>query len=170
MARRLKVYRTPIGFHDAYVAAASQKEALRLWGSEADLFARGQAEFVTDGTLTREPLARPGEVVRRARGNAAEHLAALPPDAPDPAEPVRTISKPRPPRPSRAALGRAERALREAEARHEAALADLRRREAVLQQERRALDEASEPELARLRVEIERLRDDYEDALAKLRA
>ena len=51
----LKVYRTPIGFHDAYVAAPSQKAALQAWGSDANLFARGVAELVTDPALTAEP-------------------------------------------------------------------------------------------------------------------
>ena len=60
---KLKVYRTPIGFHDAYVAAPSQKAALKAWGADADLFARGVAEMVTDESLLAEPLARPGEVV-----------------------------------------------------------------------------------------------------------
>ena len=48
MARALKVYRTPIGFHDAYVAAPSQKAALAAWGADANLFARGSAEQVTE--------------------------------------------------------------------------------------------------------------------------
>jgi len=82
MARKLKVYRTPIGFHDAYVAAWSQKEALKAWGSSADLFARGAADTVTDDELTREPLASPGTVVRRLRGTNDEHIAALPDDKP----------------------------------------------------------------------------------------
>ena len=35
MARtgRLKVFRTSIGFHDAYVAAPSRKAALEAWGA-----------------------------------------------------------------------------------------------------------------------------------------
>ena len=78
MPRQLKVYRTPIGFHDAYVAAPSQKAALAAWGSDADLFARGVAEVVTDAALTKEPLAHPGEVVRRLRGSADYHFAARP--------------------------------------------------------------------------------------------
>ena len=45
---KLKVFRTPTGFHDAYVAAPSRKAALAAWGAEADLFARGTAEEVTD--------------------------------------------------------------------------------------------------------------------------
>ncbi|MDF2494335.1 hypothetical protein [Sphingomonas sp.] len=64
---KLKVYRTPAGFHDAYVAAPSQKAALAAWGSSANLFARGLAEQVTDPALIAAPLDRPGEVIRVAR-------------------------------------------------------------------------------------------------------
>ncbi len=35
MARKLKVFRTPAGFHDAYVAAPSRKAALAAWGADA---------------------------------------------------------------------------------------------------------------------------------------
>jgi hypothetical protein len=78
-AKKLKVYRTPIGFHDAYVAAPSQKAALEAWGSDADLFARKVAEQVTDPKLMTEPLARPGQVIRKLRGTAEEQLASLAP-------------------------------------------------------------------------------------------
>lgn len=80
MPRKLKVYRTPIGFHDAYVAAPSQKAAMVARGSEGNLFARELAEVVTDDELTREPLANPGKIVKRLRGSAEEQMAALPPD------------------------------------------------------------------------------------------
>ncbi|MDB5697670.1 MAG: hypothetical protein JWN69_474, partial [Alphaproteobacteria bacterium] len=82
MARssKLKVFRVPIGFHDAYVAAPSQKAAIQAWGSDRDVFSRGEAEVVTDPKLTAEPLAKPGAVVKRLRGTAAEQLAALPPN------------------------------------------------------------------------------------------
>jgi hypothetical protein len=84
MARKqkLKVYRTPIGFHDAYVAAPSQKAALEAWGADVNLFASGIAEMVDDAALTRAPLNAPGIVVRVLRGSTAEHLAALPKDRP----------------------------------------------------------------------------------------
>lgn len=75
--RKLKVFRTPIGFHDAYVAAPSQKAAPEAWGSDSNLFARGSAEQVTDPKLTKEPLERPGQVVRRSRGSEAEQIRAL---------------------------------------------------------------------------------------------
>ena len=84
MARKqkLKVYRTPIGFHDAYVAAPSQKAALKAWGADVDLFARGVAEAVGDETLMETPLKEPGVVVRVPRGSSEEHMAALPKDKP----------------------------------------------------------------------------------------
>ena len=79
-ATKLKLYRTVAGFHDAYVAASSQKAALAAWGSDKDLFARGLAEQVTDEALAAEALAAPGTVIRRSRGTTAEQIAALPPD------------------------------------------------------------------------------------------
>ena len=74
---KLKVFRIPIGFHDAYVAAPSQKAALEAWGSDSNLFAAGAAELVTDAALTRVPLERPGEVIKVLRGSRAEQVAAL---------------------------------------------------------------------------------------------
>ena len=68
MPRKLKVFRTPIGFHDAYVATPTKKAALEAWGTDANLFARGTAEEVTDPKLTAAPLERPGEVIRVSRG------------------------------------------------------------------------------------------------------
>jgi len=70
------VFRTPIGFHDAYVAAPSMKAALEAWGAESNLFAQGIAEVVSDPRLMKAPLERPGEVIRVARGSADEHLKA----------------------------------------------------------------------------------------------
>ena len=123
MARELKVFRTAIGFHDAYVAAPSQKAALEAWGADANLFARGVAEEVTDLALMEEPRSRPGEVVKRSRGDLASHLKALGPKkkgskkaaakaSAKPAEPSKK-AKPKPP-PKRDKVDAAETALREA--------------------------------------------------------
>src|SRR5688572_14271388 len=79
MPRKLKVYGTPTGFHDAYVAAPSRKAALAAWGSDVDLFARGVAEEVTEARLMAEPLKRPGEVIKLSRGDLATQLEALGP-------------------------------------------------------------------------------------------
>lgn len=79
---KLKVFRTPAGFHDAYVAALSQKAALKAWGSDADLFARGIADKVTDPKLMKEPLAKPGVVIKVSRGSAGDHLETAEPKRP----------------------------------------------------------------------------------------
>ena len=79
--QKLKVYRRPIGFHDALVAAPSQKAALEAWGASTDLFARGLAEMVTDPALTKAPLAAPGKVVKVSRGSKAEQLRAAAKDS-----------------------------------------------------------------------------------------
>ncbi|MFW2831704.1 hypothetical protein [Sphingomonas sp. ID0503] len=143
-AQKLKVYRTPIGFHDAYVAAPSQKAALEAWGSDANLFTRGVAELVSDEALTKEPLASPGKVIKRLRGTADEQNAALRSGrdggrsrtkkrGDDPEEPpTERKAKPKP-RPSRAALDEAEQAL-------DALLKAQRREDADLLERQRAFD------------------------------
>ncbi|NIJ06872.1 hypothetical protein FHS31_000454 [Sphingomonas vulcanisoli] len=166
--KKLKVYRTAIGFHDAYVAAPSKKAALAAWGTTKDLFARHAAELVEDAALTAEPLAHPGEVIKRARGTAAEQLAALP----DKAQPRKTSPKPVParkasPRPSRANVDRAEQALADAEQRHETEMAVLRREEKALAKRRRKIADAHQAESRKLQGKIDAARDDYETAIAR---
>jgi len=192
MPRQLKVYRTPIGFHDAYVAAPSQKAALQAWGSDANLFARGVAEIVTDPALTKEPLASPGKVVRRLRGSADDHFAALPKAkakaarkapadtdpaptpsrAPAPAARPKPAPKPAPkpkPRPSRAKLDAAEETLDAADRRHRDELADIRRREDALAKERRAIEARQAGEVEKLTQRRTREKERYDHALATWR-
>lgn len=160
--QKLKVYRTPIGFHDAYVAAPSQKAALEAWGSDANLFARGVAEQVTDPALMKEPLAQPGKVIRKLRGTAEEQLAALPKSARGPGK--KKPARPTKP-PSRAALEAAETALAEAEQRQRAEISALQAREAALARERRALEKRHDAERAKLAKARDRERSNYERAL-----
>jgi hypothetical protein len=180
---KLKVFRTSIGFHDAYVAAPSQKAAMEAWGSDKDLFARGEAELVTEEALTAEPLAKPGTVIKRLRGTMAEQIAALPPDKPRPAaggksaEPApaaaarkqsRPTRQPKP-RPSRAALDEAEAALAAAEADHDAARRDLAEREKALARQRRELDATYAAQADRLEAARRDAAERYEAALRKWR-
>jgi hypothetical protein len=185
-APKLKVYRMAVGFHDAYVAAASQKAAIEAWGSDKDVFARGMAEQVDDPALMEEPLARPGEVVKRLRGTAAEQMAALG-NEPEPARPARgkkaaappqkpvrapRPAKPPPPkpaRPSRAALDAAEAALAEAEARHAEALRAIEDRQAALDRERAALTAKREAERERLEARQAKAETAYQEALRRWR-
>ena len=161
----LKVYRTPIGFHDAYVAAPSQKAALEAWGSDANLFARGVAEVVTDPALTAEPLARPGEVVKRLRGSAEEQLAAAAP-VPRTSKPGRA-KRPRPARPDRGAVEAAEAALADAEAVHRERERQLADEEAALAERRRGMRTDWLIERERLEGERDAAEERYAAALRK---
>ncbi|MEJ7932941.1 hypothetical protein WG907_01555 [Sphingobium sp. AN558] len=175
MARKLKVFRSAIGFHDAYVAASSRKAALAAWGADADLFARGVAEEVTDEALMAEPLAQPGTVVKRVRGSMAEHLAALPEDQPAPkdapapkADKARRPSAPAPrlkPRPDRSALDAAEEALSTAGDSHDAKRRALADREAALRRERQALEKRMEEETDKLTQARDAARARYDKAM-----
>jgi hypothetical protein len=180
---RLKVFATPIGFHDAYVAAPSRKAALAAWGADADLFARGVASVVTDPELTKEPLASPGRVVRRSRGSADEQLAALDTN-PSPTT-ARSKARSRPAhrqaieapaptsrpkaarRPSRTVLDTAEAKLAAAEARHDREDNAIADRIAALQHERSALRARQSKERARLEERRDTARARYQAAIER---
>lgn len=166
MPRALKVYRTAIGFHDAYVATPTKKAALEAWGSDRNLFASGRAEEVTDPKLTKAPLADPGKVIRVLRGSAAEQFAALEKSTRphSRAKPAPPSAKPAP-RPSRAALDRADKALAKAEEHHDRVLDALAKREAELREERRALQRKREEELDMLRDKRDRAAEAYDQAM-----
>lgn len=170
--QKLKVYRTPIGFHDAYVAAPSQKAALEAWGADANLFARGVAEVVTDPKLAEAALSQPGVVIRKARGTVAEHIDALPKmkrkapaDKSRKRGPAAQTPEPRKPRPSRDAMRRAEEALAKAQARHSDEADALVEREKQLAEERRKLEQAQRQEFNRLQRSFDRAKAEYQKAL-----
>jgi len=174
MPRKLKVFRTPTGFHDAYVAAPSRKAALMAWGADSDLFARGTAEQVTDPNLTAEPLKRPGEVIRVSRGDLQAQLKALGPRKKAAAKKgdeatakrarrsPKPAAKPKPP-PKRDGIERAEAAL--AQVREEHAL-----ERAALEKRREALDRKLDTLKARQSKEIDRLESRLDKAQEAYRA
>ena len=174
-SRRLKVFRTPIGFHDAYVAAPSQKAALAAWGADSNLFAQGLAEQVTEPALMEEALARPGEVVRRIRGSAGEHVAAIEASGSgskgkkDGSRIKSGLTKKgktaRPPRPSRDELDAAEAAVEEAEARHRSEMRAIDGELAALERRRRELLRKHERERDRLGEERDRAASAYKRAM-----
>lgn len=170
-AKKLKVYRTPIGFHDAYVAAPSQKAALEAWGSSGNLFAQGAAEIITDPKLTKEALARPGEVVRRLRGSEAEQIRALGPlqrkvarSAANPPTSAKASGKAK--KPSRAGLEKAERAVEAADARHRAAMGKLQAEADALERRRRQIEAKQRGERERLELAAEKARAEYQAAMS----
>jgi hypothetical protein len=173
VAAKLKVFRTAVGFRDAYVAAPSKAAALRAWGTDKDLFARGAAELVTDETLSDEPLSKPGEVVYRTRGGLEEQIAALgklpdrkskPEVADAPAAAPKAKAKPKP-RPSRAKLEAAERALAELENEREEADAAMHERERALAAEREAMEARFAKQAERLKEAERKAREAYQAAL-----
>jgi hypothetical protein len=181
VAAKLKVFRTAVGFRDAYVAAPSKAAALRFWGTDKDLFARGGAELVTDEALQEEPLSKPGEVVYRTRGSLEEQIAALgklperkskpavtAPSQPaaQPARKPQRLRKPKP-RPSRAKLEAAEQALAELENEREEADAAMRERERALAAERATMEARFARQAERLKAAESKAREAYQVALRK---
>lgn len=173
--QKLKVFRTPIGFHDAYVAAPSQKAALEAWGADSNLFVQGIAEQVDDPALTKEPLENPGKVIRKVRGSADEHFAELDRassrKAKAPAKEGAKVAKLKPkkrrPKPSRAALDAAEEALERAEKKYRKKLAEIEQELAAVEARRRDLQRKQEAEQDRLAVQRDQARADYQRALRK---
>ena len=169
--QKLKVYATPIGFHDAFVAAASQKAALEAWGAGTNLFSQGSAHLVTDPKLTKVPLQHPGQVVKVLRGTEAEQLAALgkasPPKrrAEPKAEMVPRKPKKRPPRPNRSKLTRSEEALEKLRQKQEVELARLEKQLNSLEKRRRELQRRHERERDKAQQRIEDDRARYESAI-----
>jgi hypothetical protein len=177
---RLKVFRTSVGFHDAYVAASSQKAALKAWGASKDLFGIGSAEVVTDPALTAEPLAHPGTVIKRLRGSAEEQLATAERQeaehrrAARKAEKIKEGENERPPAPrrrksepppSRKALDNAEAELATFEAEAEVERAELQRQEEAIRRQRKALADRQEAKADKLRKRVQAARKQYEEAM-----
>jgi hypothetical protein len=155
--------------------------APEAWGSDANLFTRGMAEVVTDPALTEAPLAEPGKVIKRARGTAAEHLAALPKSSKEPArrsttggkvksaepasraKPVKPV-KPKP-KPSRRSLDAAEKAIERADEKYRSAADAIRDREEALRRERHDLNTRREADLAKLQTKLDDAREVYDRAV-----
>ncbi len=177
MPRKLKVFRTTTGFHDAYVAAPSQKAALEAWGADANLFARGVAEQVTDPKLTAEPLRRPGEVIKLSRGDLSAQLKALgprrkkakaktgPEELETPAK-ARKPVKPKPP-PKRDKVDATEAAIKQARARHAAAEKKLEDERDAIERKLDALRTRHAEDLARLERKRDEAREAYREALER---
>jgi hypothetical protein len=174
--QKLKVYRTPIGFHDAFVAAPSQKAALEAWGADTNLFGRGIAEQVTDAKLTRVPLENPGQVVKVLRGTPAEQLAAL--EAQEPPtrrkaqapEIVAKQPKKRVPKPSRTAVAKAQDALDRLEKRQEGEIAKLEEQQEALERKLRDLKRRHEGERDKAQRRLDDERSEYEEAIRRYEA
>lgn len=177
--KALKVFRTPIGFHDAYVSAPTKKAALEAWGSHRNLFALGEAEQVTDPKLMRAPLATPGVVVKVSRGTIAQQLQALPPDdkvraqkqaAPRASSQKTAAPKKVIPRPSRAKLDRAEASLAKLSAKSAAEQAAIDDEIEAIQQRRAVIVERNSHARATSQLALDQALSDYDTQLDKWRS
>ena len=174
--QKLKVFVTPIGFHDAYVAAPSQKAALEAWGADSNIFAAGIAEQVTDPKLMEEPLANPGKVIKKVRGSADEHFAEL--DRSASKKPARAKSgevveikpeaKPKP-KPKRDELDAAEEALEKAAKKQRKKLTELDGEIQALERKRCELQRTQETERDKLEATRDKARSSYERAMREWR-
>jgi len=168
MPRKLKVFRTATGFHDAYVAAPSRKAALEAWGSDANLFARGVAEEVTDPKLTAAPLARPGEVIKVSRGDLSAQLKALGPRKkvkakPKAEQPAKAAKRKLPPK--RDKVDAADAALEKARERHAAEARKLEAERDAIERKLAALRAKQDKETDRLERKRDDAREAYREAL-----
>lgn len=76
MPRKLKTFRTSLGFYDLAIAAPSMKAALEAWGAGSNLFHQGVAEETDNPEVVAATLAKPGVVLKRpagSNGRFAEH-------------------------------------------------------------------------------------------------
>lgn len=173
MARKLKVFRTSIGFHDAYIAVPSKKAALEAWGSQNNLFATGAAEEVTDPAFSAAALATPGVVVKLPRGTTAEHLAALRKSKAKAHknkanEPEQASPSPRPtlqPRPSRQKLDAAREALDQSKSEYDRKLADLELERRKLDQKQHQIENDRDAAIASLQQRLDEERAAYKEAI-----
>jgi colicin import membrane protein len=167
VARKLKVFRTSMGFFELAIAAPSMKAAAEAWGTDPDVFRRGFAEPTEDRKIVEAAMAAPGVVLRRPVGSDGVfgEKAALP-DAPadtgkQPApRPDKVPSKSRPD-PKLAEKGKRE----EAAAREETA---AREREAAAAREKE--EKRRELERRKKEAEEERSRKQREQKVARANA
>ncbi len=153
--RRLKVFRTQIGFHELAVATASKAAALRAFGARQDLFALGLAAETDEADVVAAATAQPDVVLKRPVGSDLKfgteavrpRIADIDPGGVDPPEEEAKQAK-APPRPDRAKLTAAEQ-----------------RSEALAEEQRQATAKAEEA-MERLRAEERRIRAAIATAVA----
>lgn len=187
---RLKVYMTRIGVRDWLVAAASQKEALRAWDVDRNLFASGDARVTNDPTHITVamrnpgiPVAAPGRIVapeeksnvvpftgkRVARETKSEgHEKPEKPEkggkrAKSKKDNSAQLSLPIPKKVDRSKLEAAERELKEFEREAARDRAEIEKRKRAVELELEALDAEIERKRERFEKRVKREREALDD-------
>lgn len=154
----------------------------RRWkrgGRISNIFAQGIAEQVTDPKLMEEALANPGKVIKKVRGSADEHVAALEraparkkaaqaTDQGGKLVELKRRAKPKP-KPSREELDAAEGALEKADKKQRKELRKLDERMQALERELRELKRKHEKNRDKLTAKRDRARSAYDQAMRKWR-
>lgn len=81
MARKLKTFRTSLGFYDLAVAAPSMKAALEAWGAGSNLFHQGIATETDDPDVVAATMSKPGVVLSALLSSAREMRARVGPSS-----------------------------------------------------------------------------------------
>lgn len=184
MPAKLKVFRAQMGFFESVVAAPSQKAALDAWGVRQNLFGEGLAKVADDPEAIKAALAAPGQPLRRPAGSdggfeRADAPATRLPRPPKTKAPLKAKAKesrppepsrPKPsPPPSRADLDAAERAVRDLETEHRAAMEEIARARRELDTRADAADLDFKQKSRAAGRALGRASTAYEKALARAR-
>lgn len=184
---KLKVYMTRIGVRDWLVAASSQKEALKAWDIDRNLFASGDARVTTDPTHVQVamrnpgiPVAAPGRVVapeeksnvvqftgKRVAREAKAEVEQKPAKHEKPAKGAKKkhrvnadqLSLPMPKKVDRSKLEAAEQELKAFERDTSRERAEIEKRKRSLELELEAFEAESERKRERLEKRVKRERE-----------
>lgn len=147
MAAKLKVFTWSDGFHAFTVATTSRPKALEAWGSKQDLFVTGLASQLSGGPDYDAALASPGEVIQRGMAIDVGRIQKAKPKT------ARGPSKAKV-----AKIEKLERALADLDTAHQTDLADLDRRQQVLDAERQRTETAYEDDRKALASNLKKAR------------
>ena len=139
---KLKLFKTVIGFHDAYVAAPSQKAALQAWGASTDLFSAKLAEKIDDPAVCQAAFDKPGAILTARRGSGKEWAER---------------SRPKPNTPSKVDTARAavEKRMAALERRHAEGLAAIDLKIDSLREKRDSMERTFAAKRDKLRAELD---------------
>ena len=161
--KRLKVYRTTIGFFESVVAAANQRDALNAWGVHQNLFSDGGARVEDDAEAIEAALAAPGQLLRRPTGSKAAY--AIEPEMPKaPSPPGRQARIAKAKKPDRRDLDRAEAALKAVNERHATEAKALHARRSKLEADEASAESRWKNERETAKAALDAARDAFRRA------
>jgi colicin import membrane protein len=172
MARKLKTYRTSLGFFELAVAAPSMKAALEAWGMTNNAFQQGFASETDDARIIAATMTRPGVVLKRPVGTRSDFTEnpGLPENLPAHARQAQ-------PAPTRHTAKKQERAPKPGKQAARAAIISFEKEKAKRDREReqeeseaRARRERRQKAITKARGELDAALEQHEQALLEIAA